>query len=156
SNGVIYCTPAGTDPDGDGWGWESNASCLVRNSAPDPDKGNFHGCVIGVGSWNYCSLDNGSWGSENDDVCISSSFCPANRSATQTAIAADLTNPAASATAQAVYDYLRTEVWGKKTLSGQQDLTWQDSTDMYQRVVDDTGKAPAIMGYDFMNYGMTG
>src|SRR5690606_25571121 len=102
SSGVIYCTPAGTDPDGDGWGWESNATCLVRNSAPDPDKGNFHGCVIGVGSWNYCSLDNGSWGSENNEICISSSFCPANRSATQTAMATDLTNPAASATAQAV------------------------------------------------------
>lgn len=51
-----------------------------------------------------------------------------------------------------MYDYLRS-IWGVKVLSGQQDLTWKDSTDMYQRVINDTGKAPAIMGYDFMNYG---
>lgn len=124
----------------------------MRNSAPDPDKGNFQGCVIGTGSWGYCATDNGSWGYEGEDICISHSFCPTNRNA-QTAVSENLNNPAASAKAQAVYDYLRTEVWGQKTLSGQQDLTWLDSTDMYQRVLDDTGKAPAIMGYDFMNYG---
>ena len=53
-----------------------------------------------------------------------------------------------------VYDYLRS-IWGSKTLSGQMDLTWKDSIDQYQRVINDTTKAPAIMGYDFMNYGMT-
>jgi hypothetical protein len=52
---------------------------------------------------------------------------------------------------QAVYDYLL-GVWGKSTLAGQTDLTWLDSTDMAQRVHDDTGKYPALMGYDFMNY----
>jgi mannan endo-1,4-beta-mannosidase len=52
---------------------------------------------------------------------------------------------------QAVYDYLL-GVWGKSTLAGQSDLTWRDATDMAQRVHDDTGKYPALMGYDFMNY----
>lgn len=66
-------------------------------------------------------------------------------------MAEDLVSPNASDRAEAVYDYLRS-VWGSKVLSGQQDLTWRDSIDMYQRVLDDTGKAPAIMGYDFMNY----
>lgn len=159
SNGTIYCTGAGTDPDGDGWGWEEPSagagfSCLVRNSAPDPDKGDFQGCIIGTGSWNYCAVDNTSWGVENGEVCISQSFCPANRSATQTPISENLVTPNASAKAQGVYDYLLS-VWGSKTLSGQQDLTWQDSTDMYQRVINDTGKAPAIMGYDYMNYHYT-
>lgn len=159
SNGTIYCTAAGTDPDGDGWGWEEPSggagfSCLVRNSAPDPDKGDFEGCIIGTLSWNYCATDNGSWGLADGEVCISQSFCPANRSDTQIALSETLVTPNASATAQAVYDYLLS-IWGNKTLSGQQDLTWQDSTDMYQRVINDTGKAPAIMGYDYMNYRYT-
>lgn len=42
--------------------------------------------------------------------------------------------------------------YGERILSGQMDLTWQDSTDMADRVYYDTGKYPAIMGYDFMNY----
>ena len=45
-----------------------------------------------------------------------------------------------------------TSTWGKAIISGQQDLSWQDEIDMFQRVINDTGKAPAIMGYDFMNY----
>lgn len=154
SNGTIYCTAAGEDPDGDGWGWENSASCIVRNSAADPDSGDFEGCIIGTLSWQYCTVDNTSWGYEEGAVCVSHSFCPANRSASQTAMAEDLQTPNASEKAEAVYDYLRS-VWGSKTLSGQQDLTWRDSIDMYQRVLDDTGKAPAIMGYDFMNYAFT-
>lgn len=62
-------------------------------------------------------------------------------------------NPGADATTQSVYAYLRS-VWGNHMLSGQQDLTWQDNIDQYQRVTNDTGRAPAIMGYDFMNYGL--
>lgn len=44
------------------------------------------------------------------------------------------------------------ESFGKVTLSGQMDLTWHDDTDMLKRVHDLTGKYPAMMGYDFMNY----
>ena len=62
-------------------------------------------------------------------------------------------NPNADATSKAVYSYLQS-VWGTHMLTGQMDLTWQDAIDMYQRVINDTGKAPAIMGYDFMNYGL--
>lgn len=52
---------------------------------------------------------------------------------------------------QAVYDYLLS-VWGKNIIAGQADLTWKDAIDMAERVRDDTGKYPALMGYDFMNY----
>ena len=52
---------------------------------------------------------------------------------------------------QAVHDYLR-GVWGKSVIAGQADLTWKDSVDMAERVRADTGKYPALMGYDFMNY----
>lgn len=51
----------------------------------------------------------------------------------------------------AVHAYLLS-IWGKQTITGQADLTWRDATDMAQRVHADTGKYPALMGYDFMNY----
>lgn len=61
-----------------------------------------------------------------------------------------LINPNATPAAKSLFTYLLS-IFGEKTLSGQQDLTWKDETDMYQRVINDTGKEPAIMGYDFMN-----
>ncbi|WP_157447136.1 glycosyl hydrolase [Catenovulum agarivorans] len=62
-----------------------------------------------------------------------------------------LINKDANAITHKVYQYLL-DNFGSKVLAGQQDLTWQDNIDMYARVLADTGKAPAIMGYDFMNY----
>jgi mannan endo-1,4-beta-mannosidase len=56
-----------------------------------------------------------------------------------------------NARTQSVYDYLQA-TWGKAIIAGQADLTWKDSTDMAERVHADTGKYPALMGYDFMNY----
>ena len=44
------------------------------------------------------------------------------------------------------------EIYGTKMISGQMDLTWRDSVDMAEKVFKDTGKYPALMGYDFMNY----
>jgi mannan endo-1,4-beta-mannosidase len=55
---------------------------------------------------------------------------------------------------RAIYAYL-CGIWGKSVIAGQQDLTWKDSVDMAERVHADTGKYPALMGYDFMNYGTT-
>lgn len=52
---------------------------------------------------------------------------------------------------QKLYAYLK-NIYGKKVLSGQMDLTWHDDTNMAQRVFDLTGKYPAMMGYDFINY----
>ncbi|MBT8223893.1 MAG: hypothetical protein KJO75_00095 [Dactylosporangium sp.] len=40
SNGYPYCeNGSASDPDGDGWGWENDQSCVVRGSAADPDAG---------------------------------------------------------------------------------------------------------------------
>jgi mannan endo-1,4-beta-mannosidase len=64
-----------------------------------------------------------------------------------------LADAQADAHTKQVYAWLRS-VWGKQTIAGQQDLTWDDSVDMARRVFDDTGKYPALMGYDFMNTGM--
>jgi mannan endo-1,4-beta-mannosidase len=41
--------------------------------------------------------------------------------------------------------------YGRHIIAGQMDLTWNDGTDMAERVYRDTGKYPALMGYDLMN-----
>lgn len=152
SNGYPYCRTE-SDPDGDGWGWENSYSCIVYRSAADPGVGNFAYCAVGSSKQTLCATDNGSWGSENGQICLSRSMCPGMGSGTQGTMRNAPVNANASATTKTVYSYLKS-IWGSRTLSGQQDLTWQDNIDQYQRVVTDTGRAPAIMGYDFMNYGL--
>lgn len=66
-----------------------------------------------------------------------------------------LSDPQASSHARALYAWLH-GIWGRQVVAGQQDLTWDDGVDMGQRVFDDTGRYPALMGYDFMNVGMRG
>jgi len=66
-----------------------------------------------------------------------------------------LSDPQASPRTQALYAWLLS-IQGKQTLAGQQDLTWDDSVDMAARVFADTGRYPALMGYDFMNTGQSG
>ncbi|MDR0375784.1 MAG: glycoside hydrolase family 26 protein [Treponema sp.] len=46
--------------------------------------------------------------------------------------------------------YLKAEE-GKRILSGQMDTAWSDSIDMVARVYKDTGKYPALKGFDFIN-----
>lgn len=60
-------------------------------------------------------------------------------------------DPNATESVRRLKNYL-SSIYGKSTLSGQMDLTWKDSIDMAEKVYKDTGKYPAIMGYDFMNY----
>lgn len=154
AGGWPYCRSADSDPDGDGWGWENSYSCIVYGSKADTQGvGNFSYCVIGSSKLDLCSTDNGSWGSQDGKVCLSRSMCPGMGSAIQAPLRNAPVNANATTTTKSVYTYLKS-IWGNHVLSGQQDLTWQDNIDEYQRVINDTGKAPAIMGYDFMNYGM--
>jgi len=154
AGGWPYCRSADSDPDGDGWGWENSYSCIVYGSKADTQGvGNFSYCVIGSSKLDLCTTDNGSWGSQDGKVCLSKSMCPGMGSSTQAPLRSAPVNANATATTKSVYTYLKS-IWGNHVLSGQQDLTWQDNIDEYQRVINDTGKAPAIMGYDFMNYGM--
>ena len=69
--------------------------------------------------------------------------------------AAPLADPDAGARAQAEFAWLQS-IHGKFIIAGQQDLTWDDSVDMAARVFADTGKYPALMGFDFMNTGQSG
>jgi mannan endo-1,4-beta-mannosidase len=61
-----------------------------------------------------------------------------------------LVNPKSIPAAQKLMKFLA-DNYGKMIISGQQDLTWDDKIDMIQRVKDQTGKEPALQGYDFMN-----
>jgi len=111
-------------------------------------------CSANGKSWPLCGIDGGGWSFENGQYCIARSFCPGSR----TGMSALPTRNApvdakANEKTRAVYAYLRS-IWGKKVIAGQSDLTWKDSIDMAERVHADTGKYPALMGYDFMNYGM--
>lgn len=154
ASGWPYCRSADSDPDGDGWGWENSYSCIVYGSAPDSSGvGNFSYCMIGASKLNLCGTDNGSWGFQSGAVCLSKSMCPGMGSATQAPARSVPVNANANATTKSVFTYLKS-IWGNHILSGQQDLTWQENIDQYQRVINDTGRAPAIMGYDFMNYGL--
>lgn len=60
-------------------------------------------------------------------------------------------DPLATPEAKKVLAFLAGES-GKHIVSGQQDLTWNDSIDMAGRVKAITGKEPALMGFDFLNY----
>lgn len=128
----------------------SSSSQLSSSSAVALSK-----CTVDGKQWSVCTGDNGSWSFESNQYCIAQKFCPANRTSLPVAAARPApVDPNANATTQAIYTYLKS-ISGQKTLSGQQDLTWKDSIDMAERVFTDTGKYPAVMGYDFMNYGMT-
>lgn len=112
-------------------------------------------CQVDGKSWAVCAQNQHGWAFEDGKYCIAASFCPANR--TNLPTIAGRTSPvdaAATEKTKSIYTYLRS-IWGQKTLTGQQDLTWKDSIDMAERVFNDTGKYPALMGFDFMNYGMT-
>jgi mannan endo-1,4-beta-mannosidase len=83
-------------------------------------------------------------------------LCAAGCSAAQVRPVRDMpVDSQANTRTKSIYAWLRSD-WGKKVIAGQQDLTWKDSVDMAQRVFDDTGKYPALMGFDFMNTGQTG
>jgi len=112
-------------------------------------------CIVDGNHWNICSSTAGDWGFEDKQYCITQQFCPANRINLPTAVIRSTPVDAhANAKTQTIYTYLK-GIWGENTLAAQQDLTWKDSIDMAERVHTDTGKYPAMMGYDFMNYGMT-
>lgn len=127
-----------------------NSSSLAASSTVALGK-----CTVDGNQWNICNTDNGNWGFENNQYCVSQTFCPTNRTALPAAaLRSAPIDPDANAKTRDIYTYLKS-IWGQKTLSGQQDLTWKDSIDMAERIHNDTGKYPALMGYDFMNYGMT-
>lgn len=63
-NGYPFCASAASDPDGDGWGWENNASCVVPGGTGTAPNG-----------YPYCASaasdpDGDGWGWENSRSCV--------------------------------------------------------------------------------------
>lgn len=117
------CEQASSDPDGDGWGWENQASCVVVGSTPfqagEPCGGGGTGGTTGSGG----GTGSGGCGIE-----------PAN--------------PNTNQTARNVLCYLY-EIYGESVLSGQQDCHWSEPSDLGY-INDLTGEYPAIVGGDFL------
>jgi mannan endo-1,4-beta-mannosidase len=110
-------------------------------------------CTVNGRAWPVCGTDSGGWAFEEGQYCIARSFCPANRTSLPTVSGrAAPVDANATPKTKALYGYLR-NISGKLIIAGQQDLTWHDAVDMAERVRNDTGRYPALMGYDFMNYG---
>ncbi len=133
----------------------SSSSSSTAMSVSSSSAAVAQNCQVDGKSWPVCNQNQSGWAFENGSYCIATSFCPANRTNLPTIAGRDTPVDASATTkTRAVYNYLRS-IQGKYTLTGQQDLTWKDAIDMADRVYKDTGKYPALMGYDFMNYGMT-
>lgn len=53
-NGYPYCANgSASDPDGDGWGWENNQSCVVQGSAADTGGAGSSACPSGMTCGSY-------------------------------------------------------------------------------------------------------
>ncbi|WKB55841.1 cellulase family glycosylhydrolase [Eleftheria terrae] len=64
-NGYPYCCDgSSTDPDGDGWGWENNRSCVVGCGASAPNGHPY--CCNGSST----DPDGDGWGWENNRSCV--------------------------------------------------------------------------------------
>ncbi|WP_083608214.1 carbohydrate-binding domain-containing protein [Teredinibacter haidensis] len=57
------CSSASVDPDGDGWGWENNQSCIVSSSSSG--SGDYPTC-----SSSSSDPDGDGWGWENNQSCV--------------------------------------------------------------------------------------
>ncbi|WP_405851320.1 cellulase family glycosylhydrolase [Streptomyces sp. NBC_00090] len=76
-NGYPYCVNGGaTDPDGDGWGWESSRSCVVRGSSADTGSGGGGTGGTAPNGYPYCvngsatDPDGDGWGWESSRSCV--------------------------------------------------------------------------------------
>ncbi|MFK3735380.1 cellulase family glycosylhydrolase [Streptomyces sp. NPDC088090] len=76
-NGYPYCVSgAASDPDGDGWGWESNRSCVVRGSSADTGSGGGSSGGTAPNGYPYCvngtasDPDGDGWGWESNRSCV--------------------------------------------------------------------------------------
>ena len=62
------CASAASDPDGDGWGWENNQSCVV--AATNNNQCNWYGTYYPL-----CVNAGSDWGWENNQSCVSRAAC---------------------------------------------------------------------------------
>jgi hypothetical protein len=63
--GTVYCASAASDPDGDGWGWENNQSCVVKDGDADNTGPGYPVCDSPSSD-----PDGDGWGWENNQSCL--------------------------------------------------------------------------------------
>ena len=71
SNGMPFCSNAGQDADGDGFGWENNSSCVIQGSKADTHPN----CASAESD-----PDGDGFGWENEKSCTVVVHCSANDS----------------------------------------------------------------------------
>src|SRR5689334_4484164 len=155
-NGYPYCVNgSSSDPDGDGWGWENNASCVVPGSKADgaasggTASNGYPYCVIGSSS----DPDGDGWGWENNATCVvrGSAADPGTGGGGGTGGTSCSVAPvdaAATTAAKRLLCYLYS-VYGNHILSGQQESTWVGGPDYEMNYIYNIAKKyPAIRGQD--------
>jgi hypothetical protein len=152
-NGYPYCSSGLVDPDGDGWGWERSASCVVRGSAADPAARASNG-------FPYCSSglvdpDGDGWGWEHSASCVVHGSAADPRASTDGDAGSDgsascgtAVDPLATAQAKKLLCYLYSQ-YGNHIISGQQESTWVSGPDYEMNIIHNaSGKYPVIRGMD--------
>lgn len=76
---------------------------------------------------------------------------PAKLDYTPTTENCRLSDPKATDNAKKLYNFI-CDMYGKKVISGMMENAWDDSYKELDAVKESTGKYPALMGFDFMNY----
>lgn len=66
-------------------------------------------------------------------------------------ITANLSDSKATANVKRLYKYLR-EMYGSKVITGQMENAWSNDFNQLGKVYEKTGKYPALMGFDFIDY----
>lgn len=124
--GTCYpvCASAASDPDGDGWGWENSASCVVVGSTPYNSGTACGGSGTG-----------GSGGTATGGTGGTCAVAPAN--------------PNASPQARKLLCYLY-QTYTRNVLSGQQETSWSNPENDITWYVNNVGKYPAILGGDYL------
>jgi len=66
-------------------------------------------------------------------------------------LSSDLCDASATENAKHLYKYIKA-MYGSKVITGQMENAWNNDYNQLEKVYESTGKYPALMGFDFMDY----
>jgi len=134
------CADASLDPDGDGWGWEDESSCIVVGSAPYSQGTACGEAGTGGASGGSGGASGGSGGASGGSGGASggSGGCDVSP-----------VNPNATRQARNLLCYLY-EIYGTRVLSGQQETSWSNPQNDISWYATNFGVYPAVLGGDYL------
>jgi hypothetical protein len=148
------CVESSSDPDGDGWGWENEQSCVVVGSAPynqgtrcDAGGGTGGSDTTGGSSGSGGSVATGGTGGSSGSSGTAGTGGSGGSGGSECGVAP--VNPNASPQAKKLLCYLY-GIYGKNVLSGQQETSWNNPQNDISWYNTNTGKYPAILGGDYL------